>query len=55
MGGREKGKLLGPKRKRESSLRPPKTKKEKPQDHRKPNGKREKGKGRHTEFEIQFH
>jgi hypothetical protein len=42
-GGKEKGTLLAPTRKMESSPGPPKTKKEKPQDHL---GPKAKGKGR---------
>ena len=41
-GGREKGKLPGPKGKRESSLGPPGPTKEKPHDLAQPKGKREK-------------
>ena len=46
-GGREKGKLLGPEEKRESSLGPPGPTKEKPHDLAQPKGKREKA-GQHN-------
>ena len=41
-GGREKGKFLGPKGKRESSPGPPKTKKENPHDLADPKEKRKR-------------
>ena len=41
-GGREKGKLLGPKEERESSPKPPGPTKEKPHDLAPAKGKREK-------------
>ena len=56
VGGREKGRLPGPKGKREDSPRPPKTTQDKKGKAPRPPGpKREKGKEQPANIEIRFH